>query len=756
MKNDTNIKNGSGQLLKPAIRRGNPPALKPVGRHLLLEQSGGAAGFLFEAQHAVRLTPAEKPRQASRHGSVRAALAVSLALVCVGASADQGDRGNSPSQLRRFIGRQVGGIEKLRVPAEDSELPQPQLQGGSPDPFFATTEAKRYLGKQLFHDPIRTARIRPEFGGVLATKQTASCGSCHQGESASKAGTLLNFAVGGEGRGYTDAAGNFIPRRRPRTDILPILRQSPLFPGDALVDEIPTLTDIYEFAVGSPARGRKLPEPGPLLRTGRLDALDSVARNAPGVIGAAFNNRLLLGGFAGEPDAAPGGLNPFGHPAQENVALLLLDAHRMLEAQSAELQKFPTYRKLFRDAFPDEAARAPGCIPQAAPLPGSCDPLINDLTVLRATASFMRTVVTRNTPWDRFLAGHNSALTAAQRRGARLFFTSAEAGGAGCYSCHSGPMLNKQPGDPDVAGAGRFVEENFYNLGLADHPLQALNAEARNDPNFRDDGRREITFREDDAFEFRVLTLRQLKDARFFFHNGAFTRVRDVVEYFNAGVPQDAEAAAASTFTTRFSTPRGPGTPAGLGLNEDQVNDLTDFLENALYDPAFVRFDPKSTTKTFQPNEQDLTYSVYRPDLAALGAIDGRMASDLPPSNDDALSRRDMGLEFLDVTPQVNLELVESKSLGGNRREDVYRITNTGSSAVDTHLLVIAKGLPDQVRLDNGNGVTSAGDPYRRVFLADGVLLPGRSIVESLRFGRLPRVPAVNYTLTFLSGQGNP
>ena len=104
------------------------------------------------------------------------------------------------------------------------------------------------------------------------------------------------------------------------------------------MDELPTLTDVYEFAVGSPARGRKLPPPGQLLRTGRLDALDSVARNAPG-LGAGFNNRLLLGGFAGEPDDAPGGLNPFGFSAQENVALLLLDAHRMLEFQSAELQE---------------------------------------------------------------------------------------------------------------------------------------------------------------------------------------------------------------------------------------------------------------------------------------------------------------------------------------------------------------------------------------------------------------------------------
>ena len=78
---------------------------------------------------------------------------------------------------------------------------------------------------------------------------------------------------------------------------------------------------------------------------------------------------------------------------------------------------------------------------------------------------------------------------------------------------------------------------------------------ARNDPNFRDDGRREITGRDSDAFKFRVLTLRQLKDARFFFHNGSFTSVKDVVQYFNAGVPQDAEAAAAGTLTTPVHAP---------------------------------------------------------------------------------------------------------------------------------------------------------------------------------------------------------
>ncbi len=706
---------------------------------------------------AVRQGNASKPKQFERL-LAKGAGALAVALLCGAAAADdggRGDHGDSPTQLRQFIATQVGGIQNLMVPAHDADLPQPRLADGSPDPFFQTTEAKRYLGKQLFHDPVRTARILPEFGGVLAAKQTASCGSCHQGESASKAGTLLNFAVGGEGRSYTDAEGNFIPRRRPRTDILPILRQAPLFPGDALVDELPTLTDVYEFAVGSPARGRKLPDPGRLLRTGRLDALDSVARNAPSVLGAAFNNRLLMGGFAGEPDSAPGGLNPFGHPAQENVALLLLDAHRMLDFQSAELQQISTYRQLFREAFPEEAAQAPGCVPQSPPDPRACDPLINDLTVLRATATFMRTAVTRNTPWDRFLAGDNGALTSVQRRGAKLFFKKAVDGGAGCYSCHSGPMLNKQVNDPEVAGVGAFVEENFYNLGLADHPLQALNREARRDPNFRDDGRREITAREDDAFKFRVLTLRQVKDARFFFHNGSFTSVKDVVRYFNAGVPQDAEAGAAGTLTSRFTHPRGPGSSRGLGLSDDQVDELADFIENSLYDPAFVRFDPGSTTRMFQLGPADFLYSVHRPDLAALGAVDGRPASGRPQDNDDPLSRRDAGLEFLDVTAQAAVSQIDSDA-GGRDQEDVYRITNMSSSGVDTHLLVVARGLSHQVRMENASGITSTGDPYRRVFLPGGVLLPGQSIDVELRFEHRRDAPPARYSLTLLSGQGNP
>ncbi|MFN0316390.1 MAG: cytochrome-c peroxidase [Burkholderiales bacterium] len=696
-------------------------------------------------------------KRSARYAAQRTALAVSLLLACAGALAGQA---NSPTKLREFIDSQAGGIQKLMVPADNAGIPTPLGSDGKPDPQFKTTEAKRYLGKMLFHDPARAVRIRPEFGGVPATAGTSSCGSCHLGETASKAGSLLNFAAGGEGRGYTDAKGNFIARRRPNPAILPQLRQIPLFPGDALVDSLPTLQDVYrnkntgQIVAGSPALQRKLDRTVfDLIATGRLDALDSVGRNAPSVIGAAFNNRLLQGGFAGEPDDSPGALNPFGHGAQENVALLLLDAHRMLDdgtgpGQSDALKVIPAFVKLFRDAFPEEAAQAGAA--------GDLNLLINNLTVLRATATFMRTVVTRNTPWDKFLAGDNSALTFKQRRGAKLFFTPAVDGGAGCYACHSGPMFNKQADDSDLAGTGETVEGNFFNLGLADHPVQALNR-ALHGPTFRDDGRREITGEATDAFKFRVLTLRQLKDGKLFFHNGSLSTVKDVVKYFNAGIPQDAEAAVAGNLSEGFTHPRGPGSQPGLGLSDGQVDDLTDFLENGLYDPAFVHFDPKSGTDTFEPNKRDLTYSVYRPDLAALGTKDGFMPSGAPPNNDDALSRRDMGLEFLDVTANVSTALLDSNRRGkSTRHRDVHKLTNISSSVVDTHLLVIVQGLSNRIKLKNASGMTASGEPYVRVFLPVGVLLPGQSIVQTLFFEGPSQVQAANYSLKLLSGQGNP
>jgi cytochrome c peroxidase len=703
-----------------------------------------------------------------------------------------------PAHLRELIARQVGGLEKLKVPADDASIPLPPEDPMRPG-RYKTTEAKRYLGKLLFHDPVRTARINvnksvnppiraneprdlPDgtaFGGtvpadnpnvssvVASTKSTGSCGSCHLGEAAGKAGAVLNFNVGGEGRGYTDENGNYVIRRRPQRNLQArqsaYLPKTRLFEGDTGVDSLPTLTDIYSLGgtqvVATPARQKADPLADALLATGRLDQLDSVGRQSPSMIGFAFNNRLLFGGFAGESNDLPGGLNPLNDPAQENLTLLLLDAHRMLDFESAELQKIPAFIELFRQAFPEEAQGYDTCkkADPAGVCQGALDKLVNDDTVLRATATFLRTAVTRDTPFDHFLAGDDS-LTARQRQGARLFFTPASQGGAGCFSCHSGPMFNKQPDDPDVAGIGKFVEQNFFNVGIGDHPVQALNALVRGHlrfdrkgnplPHGEDTGRQEITQNDRDAYKFRSLTLRQLKDARTFFHNGSFTSVRDVVSYFNRGVAQDQQyAGQADTLEPRFTHPRGKKAPRGLGLDEAQIDAIADFLENGLYDPGFAR--------AFQPNESDLSYSKNHPELAALGAKDGQLLSGRAIDNDDPLSRRDQGLEFLDVTPQLRADRIDSdRSPYG--AEDVYRITNISDSVVDTHLLVVVRGLPAGVKLKNASGVTHSGEPYVRVFLHDGVLEPGQRLTQRLRFSDVRQRRLPSYTLTLLSGQGTP
>ncbi|HET9953362.1 MAG TPA: cytochrome c peroxidase [Polyangiaceae bacterium] len=707
-------------------------------------------------------------------------------------------RASSAAELRALIARQVGGLEKLKVPADDVSIPLPPEDPMRPG-RYRTTEAKRYLGKLLFHDPVRTVRINvnknvnppirageprdlPEgtaFGGTVssanpnvqsvvdATKSTGSCGSCHLGEAAGKAGSVLNFNVGGEGRGYTDEYGNYIIRRRPQKGLIAresaYLPNMKLFEGDTGVDSLPTLTDIYRVGgmleVATPARQKADPLPEALLATGRLDQLDSVARQSPSMVGFAFNNRLLLGGFAGESNSLPAGLNPLNDPAQENLTLLLLDAHRMLDLESATLEKIPAFVELFRQAFPEEARDYEACKhanPSAACQP-ELDELVNDDTVLRATATFLRTAVTRNTPFDRFLAGEDS-LTARQRTGAELFFTRAQEGGAGCFTCHSGPMLNKQPNDPDVAGIGKFVEQNFFNVGICDHPVQALNALRRGHlqfdsqgkplPHGEDTGRQEITHNPDDAYKFRSLTLRQLKDARTFFHNGAFASIRDVVSYFNAGVPQDAVFAGhARTLEPRFTNPRGMSAPRGLGLSEEQIDAVTDFLENGLYDSGFVQ--------EFQPNAADLTYSKNHPELAALGAKDGQLLSGLAIDNNDPLSRRDAGLEFLDVSSRARVDRIRN-DCSGARVEDVYRITNTSDSVIDTHLLLVVRGLTSKVRLTNASGVTRSGDPYIRVFLPNGVLEPVERLTQRFVFDNPGNKRMPNYTITLLSGQGTP
>jgi cytochrome c peroxidase len=615
----------------------------------------------------------------------------------------------------------VGSLSKLQVPARNEDLPQPSRTDGVIDPHYQITEAKRRLGKLLFFDPVRSSNIRPEFGGVMSTAQTASCGSCHLGVAAAKAGTQINFAVGGEGFGYTRSDGTFVPRRRVQ-------------PG--LIDLIPTDQQVFDSA-------------GNIMLNGRFDAVDSVPRLVPTLVGFAFNNRLLLGGKAGEPydpgNPNKANANPDHLPAGENLPQLAFKAHRMAETQAQTLQGYPAFVKLFERAYPDEAALASAT--------GDLDYLINDDTLRRSIGAFARTVITRNTPWDRFLAGDNNAMTSHQIQGALLFFIPAASGGAGCVSCHSGPALNKMLGDE----AGTGVESNFHSLGIGDHPLMALSRQAFGNPNKHDIGRGEVTADPADNFKFKTPTLRQVRDGRQYTHSGQFNSVREVVEYINAGTPDDPIVAASGNVDPLFTNPRGPDQPPGLGLNPDQIDALVDFLENGVYDPGLVTLDPNSPTDTFEPNARDMTYDG---ELHALGAVDGELISHMNIGSNDPLSRRDRGLEFLEVTPQLLIEAA-APQVDSSSQTVVQKLTLTNrADAIDGDLLLVVTGLPSGMTMMNAEGqatrtVGMVGMPYMRLRLADGQMAPGATLSVELHLQGAGSVPG-NYGIRALCGAGAP
>ena len=81
-------------------------------------------------------------------------LALLIALASAG-GVGLADEGQNGTWLRNFIDQQVGGIDKLKVPATNAGIPVPPPKPGEPDRYL-TTEAKRFLGKMLFHDPVRT------------------------------------------------------------------------------------------------------------------------------------------------------------------------------------------------------------------------------------------------------------------------------------------------------------------------------------------------------------------------------------------------------------------------------------------------------------------------------------------------------------------------------------------------------------------------------------------------------------------------
>ncbi len=206
------------------------------------------------------------------------------------------------------------------------------------------------------------------------------------------------------------------------------------------------------------------------------------------------------------------------------------------------LKQIPEYVKLFQEAF------------------GGPPTFEN---ILKAIAAFERTILSRNVPFDRYMQGDKAALTPEQVKGLELF-----QGKAGCIQCHHGPL---------------FTDQDFHNLGVPKHPAFEENPlrqiamrermKAKGIPEAvylafdRDPGRYLDTKQEEDKGKFRTPPLRELKYTAPYMHNGVFTTLEEVIEFYDKGGGED---------------PFGTKSPLikPLGLTTEEKAALRAFLES--------------------------------------------------------------------------------------------------------------------------------------------------------------------------------
>ena len=192
-----------------------------------------------------------------------------------------------------------------------------------------------------------------------------------------------------------------------------------------------------------------------------------------------------------------------------------------------------------------------------------------------AMQQYLSTLVSDQTPFNRFQAGDTSALTAQEIRGLTIFVNTPANGGGSCNTCHTIPEFTRasvrrtvavtstDPDNPLINNAANGVFAN-YGVRPANDDPGAGNA---------------ITSR------FKAPGLMNIALTAPYFHHGGMATLEEVVQFYNRG--------------RDFNT--APGAP--LNLSEDAQADLVAFLRNSLTDPRVLNEQaPFDHPQIFVPN----------------------------------------------------------------------------------------------------------------------------------------------------------
>jgi len=206
----------------------------------------------------------------------------------------------------------------------------------------------------------------------------------------------------------------------------------------------------------------------------------------------------------------------------------------------------------------------------AAAFPGSPSGATFDKIVL-ALATFCRTLISADSPYDRYSAGDRAALTEAQRRGLALF----NGERFECFHCHSGTNLSVSY--RDIRTRSGSIRYPFFNNGL-------YNVDGDGSYPAYDQGLYDLTLDPGDRGRFRPPSLRNVALTAPYMHDGSIETLREVVEHYAAG----GRVLEASDYAGDGRTsPLKSGLVRGFEATDEEVDDVVAFLES-LTDRAFI------------------------------------------------------------------------------------------------------------------------------------------------------------------------
>ncbi|MCR4032787.1 MULTISPECIES: cytochrome-c peroxidase [Flavobacterium] len=199
-------------------------------------------------------------------------------------------------------------------------------------------------------------------------------------------------------------------------------------------------------------------------------------RNAPSLMNIAYSKVFFWDGRAAT--------------LEDQVSFPIQDAKEMnfhIDLATKRLNKIKGYKPYFKKAFGKEK--------------------LTQEEILKAIATFERTLISPKSKFDRFIEGDSTQLTNRQVQGLHLFRTKAR-----CINCHN---------------TANFADNKFHNVGLTYYGRQ-----------YEDLGRYNVTGKAENVGEFKTQSLRGVSQNAPYMHNGLFPNLRGVLNIYNAGMPQ--------------------------------------------------------------------------------------------------------------------------------------------------------------------------------------------------------------------------